>query len=289
MKYWPYDKQVCRISFLTMGYFSHKIQLSPSSEVASTAFYQRNGEWTLDKNSFQYRNFDVHGYSQIQFKIKLKRNSEFYLLTIILPLNCIAGLACLVFHLPSESGERVSFIITILLSLAGFLTVVSDDIPKSTNPLPIMCGLILFEMLVSIIATILTILNLMIYHQSEDIPIGNSYRSLVKFSRCRRNNVQQQQRNGNTIKFTKQCATCMFSTDTSVKNFEDTKSNPPELLLNKQNMDISKDITWQEVSKAIARVLFYTLVILLCIPSVIINIVLIASTDYNDPYGSNWK
>ena len=59
------------------------------------------------------------------FKFILKRYSGFYLLNLIF-LICVLGILNLfVFLLPPESGERVGYSITVLLSIVVFLTTTS--------------------------------------------------------------------------------------------------------------------------------------------------------------------
>ena len=43
----------------------------------------------------------------------------------------------MVFVLPTESGERVGYAITCLLSLSVYMTFASEGLPDSSKPLPI--------------------------------------------------------------------------------------------------------------------------------------------------------
>jgi hypothetical protein len=59
------------------------------------------------------------------FKLKIKRRALYYGVMIIAPTVLFALMNPLVFLLPIESGERVSLAMTILLSYAIFLTLMS--------------------------------------------------------------------------------------------------------------------------------------------------------------------
>jgi hypothetical protein len=48
----------------------------------------------------------------------------------------ITAVACLGFMLPPDSGEKASLEITVLLSLAVFLMVVSETMPPSSENFP---------------------------------------------------------------------------------------------------------------------------------------------------------
>lgn len=64
----------------------------------------------------------------------------------------------------------MSFTITLLLSLAVFLTIISDNIPKTSSPLSILCYFIGLQLLLSTIICIVTILNLRLYHKDDCEP-----------------------------------------------------------------------------------------------------------------------
>jgi hypothetical protein len=58
----------------------------------------------------------------INFEFHFKRRPMFLVISIILPVMFISLLNIFVFILPQESGERVGFAITSLLSIVVFLT-----------------------------------------------------------------------------------------------------------------------------------------------------------------------
>ena len=76
-----------------------------------------------------------------QVKLVLARRPMFVVVILILPVLVMGLLNTLVFLLPAASGERVSYSITILLSQALLLTIVSDNIPKTSSPVSILCYL----------------------------------------------------------------------------------------------------------------------------------------------------
>ena len=68
--------------------------------------------------------------------LQLERRPLFYLLNLIFPCSVISTVAILTFLLPPESGEKVSLCITVLLSLAVFLLVVSETMPPTSETFP---------------------------------------------------------------------------------------------------------------------------------------------------------
>ena len=60
-------------------------------------------------------------YSVVTYSIKIRRRTLYYIMNFILPCVLIAVLTVLVFLLPPESGERVSYGITVILSFTILL------------------------------------------------------------------------------------------------------------------------------------------------------------------------
>ena len=75
-------------------------------------------------------------YPDVTFYIQLQRKPLFYLLNLLFPCTLISTIAILGFLLPPDSGEKVSLEITVLLSLAVFLLVVSETMPPTSETFP---------------------------------------------------------------------------------------------------------------------------------------------------------
>ena len=126
--------------------------------------YVENGEWDLIKSvAF----VDSQRYAQFQIQLVLARRSTLLMLITILPSVILSILNIMVFLLPPESGERISFTLTLLLALAVFLTIMSDNIPKSSSPMPILSYLIGLQLFLSAIICFVTVINLNFYYKED--------------------------------------------------------------------------------------------------------------------------
>ncbi|XP_052275872.1 acetylcholine receptor subunit alpha-type unc-38-like [Dreissena polymorpha] len=123
----------------------------------------------------------------------LKRRPTFVIVNVVLPIFFMSVLNVLVFFLPASSGERVSFAITVLLAIAFFMTIVNDTLPKSSNPIPTICYLLLGSLVLSTFIVMMTIFNLRIYHRPAEQPLSKMYLAIA-FSarRCRRRSFRCQ-------------------------------------------------------------------------------------------------
>lgn len=69
------------------------------------------------------------------FHIIIKRNPVFHTVNLILPSMLLMIINMAGFYIPPESGERISFKVTLLLGYSVFLIIVSEQSPPSGTPL----------------------------------------------------------------------------------------------------------------------------------------------------------
>ena len=99
-----------------------------------------NGEWKVlkypvEKNIKKYAG-DIP-YSDVTLTMYIQRQPLYYTLNLILPCTVIAILAFLSFVLPSNHGERVSLVITVLLAMSVYMLIVSSTLPQTSDAMPV--------------------------------------------------------------------------------------------------------------------------------------------------------
>ncbi|XP_045167796.2 neuronal acetylcholine receptor subunit alpha-6-like [Mercenaria mercenaria] len=282
MKFWPFDEHMCSLGLFPYGYPGTKVILTASGNVVNTDMYEKNGEWHLDKTSFKYETDMSGGESRAVYSFRIARQSAFYMVTVIVPMNGIGALISLVFLLPSECGERVGYSITIMLSLAVFLSVIAADLPKNSEPIPVMCVYILFKMLMCILGVILVILNLALYHRNENIPISNFYRSLVRLSRCTccRRKVLTGKIHTHVDPVNSENEINSISKSNGQINVREKFSQDMELDNSDEALGTEENLRWEDVSKAIDKLLFYAMFPLTQIPSLVLLIYISVVTGH---------
>jgi hypothetical protein len=93
----------------------------------------------------------------------------FYLQNLILPCILLATLSVLSFSLPPGSGERIALVITILLGLTVYMLIFTENIPKTSEVVPLINKffvVVLFEVALCLLATSIT-LQFYHYHDPE--------------------------------------------------------------------------------------------------------------------------
>jgi hypothetical protein len=129
--------------FRTFIYESFKIKTSQTT--IDTESYQGNSEWNLFKTKI------AEADEGINFEFHFKRRPMFLVISIILPVMFISLLNIFVFILPQESGERVGFAITSLLSIVVFLTIAQQLLPATALPrLSAICVTLTIDMFMSV-------------------------------------------------------------------------------------------------------------------------------------------
>lgn len=66
----------------------------------------------------------------------------FYVFNMVLPCVLITLVALLGFYIPSDSGEKVTMGITTLLSMTVFMMLVAENMPPTSDDLPLIGKLI---------------------------------------------------------------------------------------------------------------------------------------------------
>lgn len=134
---YPFDKHHCELIF-TAGQTKDKIQFSQSQPNVSLEFYESNGEWDLSTTRIEANSASktLDKLPHMTFHFQIQRKVKFAILCILMPVNVISYLPALVFITPVSSGERVSFSITVFLSLTFSTEQLSGNFPKSSESLP---------------------------------------------------------------------------------------------------------------------------------------------------------
>ena len=167
---YPFDVHTCEINLIAWGTVPSEVILQRTSTTVNTLFYYKNAEWTLTQTSVEPRIMG-NELSMTVVYLEYSRKSAFLVVNVLIPIVFLSVLNSMVFLLPQESGERVSFSITVLLSFTVFLTVIGDNIPKTSSPMPYLCSYVIVALITSGLIALATILCLRLYHTSGRKPV----------------------------------------------------------------------------------------------------------------------
>lgn len=117
-----------------------------------------SGEWDINSlEAYEERVLFTccpEPFSSIIYQLTVSRVSLYYFMYILLPLISLAFLFLLVFHIPPDSGERMGFGVTVLLSITVYLLVISEKLPEKSDNVPMLgvCFITLFYVLCTALA-----------------------------------------------------------------------------------------------------------------------------------------
>ena len=141
VRYFPFDEQNCSMQFASWTYDGFQLQLRMNSEEGDISNYIRNSEWILIKLHVEwnlvYYSCCIEPYPDITYYIQIRRRPLFYVFNMILPCILITLVALLGFYIPSDSGEKVTMGITTLLSMTVFMMLVAENMPPTSDVLPL--------------------------------------------------------------------------------------------------------------------------------------------------------
>lgn len=83
-------------------------------------------------------------YADVTFNLTLRRKTLYYTTTLIIPCVSINMVTMVAFYVPSESAQKVSIAISILLSLSMFQMLLMDMVPATSLTVPILGRYLLF-------------------------------------------------------------------------------------------------------------------------------------------------
>ncbi|XP_048771934.2 neuronal acetylcholine receptor subunit alpha-6-like [Ostrea edulis] len=180
--HFPFDRQMCKIVMRTWNYRNHELQLFIFQGGISLLNFTENGEWIIyDTTSERVKDGP---FESIHFKLYLERRSFFFIVNLFMPVLLLVLLNCTVFLLSADSGERVGYAITCLLSITVYLTLVSDTIPKTSKPISVLSVILMTLLIFSAFICFLTIIGLRFHFRNDEKPLPTWLKKLIRGLRC---------------------------------------------------------------------------------------------------------
>ena len=167
----PFDQQVCPVSFHSLSQTPFMSVFPDMNDTASVfQNYSAAGEWVLvdfewdllrgllNRRIFRYPNLHL----------RLKRRYPFYAFSMLGPMSLVFFMNTLVFTLPPECGEKISFVISIFITNAVFSSYINSLVPRGFDAkVPLIVIALLFMWLFSGAVFIATVVVLRKFHAEQ--------------------------------------------------------------------------------------------------------------------------
>ena len=149
---YPYDTQNCPINI----YDSHMlpgVELQVESYFFSQAWSESMSyscEWYLETQKTE--TVSLNGIEIPCVSLKVRRKTMFYTVCLVLPMVLTSFRNTLVFLVPLQSGEKVSFLVSIFVSTSVFVSFFKDVMPRGLDSVPatmkLLIGVIIQSLLI---------------------------------------------------------------------------------------------------------------------------------------------
>nr|XP_033802836.1 acetylcholine receptor subunit alpha [Geotrypetes seraphini] len=174
--YFPFDLQNCSMKLGTWTYDGTLVIINPESDHPDLSNFMESGEWVMKdyrgwKHYVTYACCPDTPYLDITYHFLMQRLPLYFIVNVIIPCLLFSFLTGLVFYLPTESGEKMTLSISVLLSLTVFLLVIVELIPSTSSAVPLIGKYMLFTMVFVIMSIIVTVIVINTHHRSPSTHI----------------------------------------------------------------------------------------------------------------------
>ena len=244
--YYPLDTHTCDVTLATIDII-HNIRLYSNISTMMNPYTYSNSEWVI---STQVQTETDGVISEIRFSVILSRKPVFLMTNIVFPVMIITIVNGCSFLVPIESGERLSFGISLLLMYIVFLTTVVDILPSTDNSLSYFNIFVFTELIYSCFIVFGIILTLYLHYHSLDKNVPSALQKFTKFVLRRHRKTLPEPSTNNP----KSHLETMVNQD--FENFElnDKKNSvsakTKEQVVNGGNI---REVTWKDAAKAVDR------------------------------------
>uniref|UniRef100_A0A8C9AU25 Acetylcholine receptor subunit alpha n=1 Tax=Prolemur simus TaxID=1328070 RepID=A0A8C9AU25_PROSS len=164
-------KQNCSMKLGTWTYDGSVVAINPESDKPDLSNFMESGEWVI-KESRGWKHWVFYSccpntpYLDITYHFVMQRLPLYFIVNVIIPCLLFSFLTGLVFYLPTDSGEKMTLSISVLLSLTVFLLVIVELIPSTSSAVPLIGKYMLFTMVFVIASIIITVIVINTHHRS---------------------------------------------------------------------------------------------------------------------------
>ncbi|KAJ8311654.1 hypothetical protein KUTeg_011009 [Tegillarca granosa] len=167
--FFPFDDQVCKLKLGSWAYHGLQVDVTNRSSTMDLSNFVDNGEWELisvrvERNNVWY-NCCEEPFPDVTFYMYLRRRIKYYFMNIIIPCIILSFLCLAGFLLPSESGEKITLGLSVLLTITVFMLMVADKMPQTSESISVISIYLMVVLSMSCMSVLTSVWILSIHHQ----------------------------------------------------------------------------------------------------------------------------
>jgi hypothetical protein len=171
---YPFDKQELEIGLLSWTGNADEFQMNIPVYWDPLSLYDEDGEWSMlthNLANFNQSFGEEKPYNFVIYTFTIQRKWLYPVLSIIAPVSLTSLINVLVFILPVAGHEKISLSISVFLTMAVFLTIANNTLPKTSQGVSFLVVYLSLQMISSVLtilfATVFVHVN---YHKDKDKP-----------------------------------------------------------------------------------------------------------------------
>lgn len=159
--FYPNDVHRCKIHLSTL---TSATKLKMGLAKVDIIDFETNGKWKILGIESEVELLEVKNIERVVISITLERRMLFDIISIVFPVVFLGLVNVVVFKLPVDSGERMSFAMTVLLSFAVYMTLIADKMPQTSNKTSVFCMYLISMLTYSTLITFATTYSINCHH-----------------------------------------------------------------------------------------------------------------------------
>ncbi|KAL4239523.1 hypothetical protein ACF0H5_000337 [Mactra antiquata] len=189
--HYPFDVQTLNIYFSLWTLPNEHAVINVPTNAHPFRYYRENGEWSILSHKILLYNsvYDNQTYTDVLYTFIVQRQSLFPVLSLVVPVVLTSSLNVFVYILPVQGGERLTLCVSVFLTLAVFLSILDQSLPKTSKGVSIFIVYLCLQLLGSALTIVSTCVVLNLYEQHQSSKRGCFYRFLstilCKFETCK--------------------------------------------------------------------------------------------------------
>ncbi|CAG5115247.1 unnamed protein product, partial [Candidula unifasciata] len=176
VRYFPFDQQECEMKFGSWTFegktLVYKFQDSINNIILTD--YMKNGAWDIIDGPGRITtvNDSITGQPKqmIVYVLKLRRKTLFYTVNLIIPCFLHAMVCLCVFVLPAGGGEKITLVISVLVSLVVFLLMLQKILPPSLT-IPLIAKYFIFTFTMNVLEILVTVFIICAHNKTARMAI----------------------------------------------------------------------------------------------------------------------
>ena len=177
--FFPFDTQTCFVDLALFGLMQDDMTFSVQQ--LDKSIYLENNVWKLKETLVE--KIKVTDTWTARYWLRLERRYTFYILNLFSPVLSLVHFNTMVYVLPADSGERVGYAITCLLSVSVYMTFASERLPESSKPLPIITIVLAAYGAISALISMTTIVGLRLHLNDDSRPPPRIFTKILCITR----------------------------------------------------------------------------------------------------------